>query len=96
MVRAHKHTSSLSEGSREELLNLLLVDGLTTSRDRARRLAAGVERVLALVVLRLVRGGQDAGPDVGPRAVVERLLLAPEQIGVRVLVEMGCKLWITG
>ena len=80
--------SSLSEGSREELLDLLLVDRLATSRDGARRLTSGVQRVLALVVLRLVRRGEDTGADVGPRAVVKRLLLAPEQVRVGVLVEV--------
>ena len=86
------HTSSLSEGSREELLNLLLVDGLATSCDGARRLAAGVERVLALVVLGLVGGSQDARADVSPRAVVEGLLLAPEDIRVGVFVKVRSEL----
>ena len=54
---------------------------LAASSDGARRLAAGVERVLALVVLRLVRGGEDAGADVRPRAVVHRLLLHRRKTG---------------
>ena len=82
------HTSLLSEGSREELLDLLLVDGLATSRDGARRLAAGVERVLALVVLRLICGGENAGRDIAPCTVVERLLLAPQNVRVGVLVKV--------
>lgn len=32
-------------------------------------------RVFALVVLGTVSGGEDAGPNISPRAVVERLLL---------------------
>ena len=85
---------SLPERRREELFDLLLVDRLATSRDGARRLAAGVERVLALVVLGLVRGGHNARADVRPRAVVERLLLAPEQVRVGVFVKMGRQLYI--
>ena len=57
---------------------------LAAGGDGAGGLAPGVVRVLAPVVLRLVRGGQDARPDVRPRAVVQRLLLAPEDVGVRV------------
>ena len=82
------HHRSLRERGREELLDLLLVNRLATGRDRTRGLAAGVQRVLALVVLRLVRGGQDTRADVRPRAVVERLLLTPEDVRVGVLVEM--------
>lgn len=78
----------LGERGREELLNLLLVHRLATSRDGARRLAAGVERVLALVVLRLICGGEDAGRDIAPCTVVERLLLAPENVRVGVLVKV--------
>ena len=79
----------LGERGREELLDLLLVDRLAAGRDGARGLAARVERVLALVVLRLVGRGLDARADVSPRAVVERLLLAPEDVRVGVLVEVG-------
>ena len=61
---------------------------LAAGGDGAGGLAPGVVQVLAPVVLRLVRGGQDARPDVRPRAVVERLLLAPEDVGVRVRVQM--------
>lgn len=82
----------LPERGREELLDLLLVDRLAAGRDRARGLAARVKRVLALVVLRLVRGGHDARADVRPRAVVQRLLLAPEDVRVRVFVEVGREL----
>ena len=64
------------------------MDRLATSRDGARRLAAGVERVLALVVLRLIGGGEDAGRDIAPCTVVERLLLAPENVRVGVLVKV--------
>ena len=78
----------LRERGREELLDLLLVNRLATGRDRARRLAAGVQRVLALVVLRLVGRSEDAGRDVCPGTVVEGLLLAPEKVGVGVLVEV--------
>ena len=78
----------LAKRRREEMLDLLLVDRLATGRDGARRLAARVQRVLALVVLRLVRGSEDTRADVGPCAVVEWLLLAPEDVRVRVLVEV--------
>ena len=64
------------------------MDRLATSRDGARRLTAGVQRVLALVVLCLVRRGEDTGANIGPRAVVKRLLLTPENIRVRVLVKV--------
>lgn len=56
--------------------------------DGARRLAPGVERVLALVVHRLRRRGVDPRPDVAPRAVVQWLLLAPQQACVRVCVKV--------
>ena len=79
---------SLPEGRREEALDLLLVHRLAAGRDGARGLAARVERVLALVVLRLVRGGEDAGRDIAPCTVVERLLLAPENVRVGVLVKV--------
>ena len=69
------------------------MDRLAAGRDGARGLAARVERVLALVVLRLVRRGLDAGADVGPRAVVEGLLLAPEDVRVGVLVEVRSNLF---
>ena len=78
----------LGERGREELLNLLLVHRLATSRDGARRLAAGVERVLALVVLRLICGGEDTRRDIAPCTVVKRLLLAPENVRVGVLVKV--------
>ena len=91
------HHRSLRERGREELLDLLLVNRLATGRNRARRLAAGVQRVLALVVLRLVRGGQDTRADVRPRAVVERLLLAPKDVRVGILVEVVSELqkWVS-
>ncbi len=78
----------LSERGREELLNLLLVDRLAASRDGARGFATRVQRVLALVVHSLVGGSEDAGRNIAPCAVVERLLLAPEDVGVGVLVEV--------
>lgn len=40
------------------------------------------------MMLGLAGGGVDARADIAPRAIVERLLLAPEQAGVGVLVEM--------
>ena len=43
---------------------------------------------LALVVFRLLGGGLDAGRDVRPGTVVEWLLLAPHDLGVRVFVEV--------
>lgn len=93
MIPAKTDGGLLPECGREELLDLLLVDRLAAGRDRARGLAARVKRVLALVVLRLVRGGHDARADVCPRAVVQGLLLAPEDVRVRVFVEMGRELW---
>ena len=68
------------------------MDRLAAGRDGARGLAARVKRVLALMVLGLVRGGQNARANVGPGAVVERLLLTPEDIRVGVLVEVGGEL----
>ena len=69
------------------------MDCLATSRDGARRLTSGVQRVLALVVLRLVCRGEDTGADVGPRAIVEGLLLAPDDgLGVGVVVEVVLEL----
>ena len=84
---------SLRKGSCKELLDLLLVNRLAASRDGARGFAARVERVLALVVHCLVRRGLDAGADVCPGAVVEGLLLAPQKVGVGVLVEVGRELF---
>ena len=85
---------SLPEGRREEALDLLLVHRLAAGRDGARGLAARVERVLALVVLRLICGGEDAGRDIAPCTVVERLLLAPKNVRIRVLVEVGSDLQV--
>lgn len=48
---------------------------LASSGNRTRRLPTGVEGVLALMVLRLLASRVDAGTNVGPGAVVERLLL---------------------
>lgn len=40
------------------------------------------------MVLRLVGCGQDARRNISPSTIVERLLLAPEKVGVGVLVQM--------
>lgn len=48
---------------------------LASSGDRTSRLPPGVEGVLTLVVLRLLASRVDAGTNVGPGAIVERLLL---------------------
>lgn len=73
------------------------MDRLAASRDGARGLAASVERVLALVVLGLVGSSQDARADIGPGTVVERLLLAPKDVRVGILVEVGSELqkWVS-
>ena len=44
------------------------------------------------MVLGLVGGGLDAWANICPGTIVEGLLLTPEDISIRVLVEMGCKL----
>ena len=72
----------------EELFDLVLVRGLAASCNRRCRRTARVVRVFALVMLRAVCSGQDAGADVCPGAAVERLLLTPNQLRVRVLVEV--------
>lgn len=48
---------------------------LASSGDGTRRLPTSVERVLALVVLCLLAGRVDTGPNVGPGTIVERFLL---------------------
>lgn len=40
------------------------------------------------MMLRLATSGEDARSDVAPGTVVERLLLAPKQAGIGVLVKM--------
>jgi hypothetical protein len=93
-ARVQKKASLTREIKRriDERLDLLFVLQLAARGDGARGLAPGVKRVLALVVLRLARRGVDARADVAPGAVVQRLLLAPEQAGVGILVEVGCNL----
>ena len=61
---------------------------LATSGDRASGVTAGIQGVLALVVLSLVGSGQDTRSDVSPGTVVERFLLTPEEVGVGVLVKV--------
>jgi hypothetical protein len=48
---------------------------LATSCDRARRFSPGVVRVFAFVMLGYVGRGEDARPNIGPSAIVERFLL---------------------
>ena len=61
---------------------------LATSGNRASGVTAGIQGVLALVVLSLVGSGQDTRSDVSPGTIVERLLLTPEEVGVGVLVKV--------
>lgn len=61
---------------------------LASGSDRACGVATSVQWVLALVVLGLATGGVDPGADVAPCTIVQRLLLAPKQAGVGVLVEV--------
>ena len=61
---------------------------LATGCNGASRVTAGVQRVLALVMLSLVGGSQNTRSNVSPGTVVEGLLLAPKKIGIRVLVKM--------
>ena len=67
---------------------------LGTSSDGARWRTASEQSLLALVILCLIGSSRDAGRDVCPGTVVERLLLCPEDVGVGVLVEVGSELWI--
>lgn len=67
---------------------------LATGGNRARRVPASILRVLALVVLSLVGSGQDTRGNICPGSVVQRLLLAPKEIGVRVLVKVRSDLGI--
>lgn len=71
---------------------MFLVDRLAASRNGTCRFAARVKRVLTLVVFSLVGGGEDAWADIGPGAVVERLLLTPQDVRIWVLVEVGSEL----
>jgi hypothetical protein len=48
---------------------------LAACGNRTCRFTASIMRVFALVVLGTVSGGEDAGPNISPGAVVERLLL---------------------
>ena len=45
------------------------------------------------MVLSVVRSSEDTRSDIGPRAVIEGLFLAPEKVGVGVLVEVGRELF---
>ena len=66
---------------------------LATSGDGTGGRTAGDQWPLALVVFRLAGGSLDAGRGVRPGAVVERLLLAPQNVGVGVLVEVRRELY---
>lgn len=41
------------------------------------------------MMLRLASSGVDPGSNVAPSAIIERLLLHPNQVRIRVLVEVG-------
>ena len=76
----------------EKFLILLLMDDLAASCDGAGRTTAGIVRVLLLVVLGLVGGGEDARTNVRIGTAVEGFLFAPQKISVRVLVEVRSEL----
>jgi hypothetical protein len=61
---------------------------LASRRHRARGITPSIDRRTALMMLRLVRDCLQAGRIVRPRSVVQRLLLAPQQVRVRVAVQM--------
>jgi len=81
--------SILGEGSVQERLDLLFMLNLATSSDRARRPATGVLRVFAFVMLGHVARGVDTRPNISPSAIVERFLLAPENIRIGIRVKVG-------
>lgn len=78
-----------SESSSKELLYLLLVQLFASRCDRARWVASGVIRILPFMVFRLIRRSKNARAYVGPCPVIQRLLLTPENIGIRVFVKVG-------
>jgi hypothetical protein len=61
---------------------------LATGGDGAIWRTTSIGRIFAFVVSRLVGSREDAWANVSPSAVVERLLLAPEQLRVRVLIKV--------
>ena len=73
----------------EEVLDLRQVDRLLSSRGRRGRVPSGVDRGLGLVVLGRLERGEQSRLDVRPRPSVERLLLAPCDVGVGELVDVG-------
>ena len=60
---------------------------LATSGDRASGVTAGIQGVLALMVLSLVGSGQDTRSDVSPGTVVKRLLLQSETVSLRIVTD---------
>ena len=68
------------------------VTHLATCGNGASGRTTRVEWPLALVVLCLVGCSLDARCDIRPGTIIERLLLTPEDFGVRILVEVRGKL----
>lgn len=73
----------------QQILLLLQMTGLETSRDRCARVATGVHDVLAIVVLRVVQQRLDTRLRERPCAGVQRLFLTPDdRLRVRIRVEV--------
>jgi hypothetical protein len=70
MQRLQKKLRSASETVLSSQREYLAARG-----DRTSRFTASILRVFAPVVLGTVGGGEDAGPNISPGAVVERLFL---------------------
>ncbi|KAI3492962.1 hypothetical protein L1887_42337 [Cichorium endivia] len=68
-------------------LDLCLVSDLATGGNRGARGSAGEDDNVILVVLGMPAGGPKPRLDIAPGTVVQRLLLAEDQVGVGVLVE---------
>ena len=62
---------------------------LAAGGNGASGITSGIERILALVVLRLAGSGVDPRTDIRPCSIVQRFLLAPQQRSVGVLVQVG-------
>lgn len=90
---------SNSEGSLQQLVLLLDMAGLKTSRDRRTWVASSIHDVLPVMVIGLVQDGLDTWLGEGPGTSIERLLLAPDDglgiwIAVQVLLDLLPWEWV--
>jgi len=77
------------EGSVEDGSHFLLMVNLATSSDRARGVAASIDRILVFMMFCLASGSVNAGTNITPSPIVERFLLTPNQVRIGILVKVG-------